>query len=296
MQRFGDLEGNRSEYLARYIFSTIGLCVPVPRESDDFNVDLTLHLGTRDGRTFVLNGRSAMLQTKSSEDSVTIEGPDKIRWFLGGMIPFFLVVIDKKRAWLKVFQTTQRATVPGHLKFDKVVLLPNDASGWRVGGDELLCGLGEPIISIDYAKLDDLDEDVRDKSRRLFYFCIDQWCILEMTAMVWKQHGLPFTPFPTTRKTNEPFSFADLTYFIPASLHELRPATKALTVSLIAMERYISETCLEVGSPALAELRLTDALRQVSASLTKLQAEMSALDEELTRVWPTGTSTTPLKE
>ena len=37
--------GNMSEYLAMYALNSFGFVVPVPRQADQFNVDVLVHLG-----------------------------------------------------------------------------------------------------------------------------------------------------------------------------------------------------------------------------------------------------------
>jgi hypothetical protein len=44
MKGFGWNEGDRSEYLALFAFSTIAYCSPVPRQQDKFGVDFFAHL------------------------------------------------------------------------------------------------------------------------------------------------------------------------------------------------------------------------------------------------------------
>ena len=43
-------EGDRSEYLARFVLSCLGYCIPVPRESERFLVDYLVYVHQRKKR------------------------------------------------------------------------------------------------------------------------------------------------------------------------------------------------------------------------------------------------------
>jgi len=63
---YGFHEGNRSEHLAVYFLSKIGLVIPVPRQSDLFKVDFIVHLSRKKKRNFVPTGRCFAIQIKSN--------------------------------------------------------------------------------------------------------------------------------------------------------------------------------------------------------------------------------------
>jgi hypothetical protein len=138
---FSYREGNRSEYLAQFILSAIGTCVPVPR-TEDIGVDFHCTVAKRDG--MLLSFKSPYLvQIKSeSEDKIVYgwhplkkkgtEGkwkPEELDWLFSQENPVLVGLVDKEQLRIKLYSTSNiwsvfyRQRYPGQL-----VLIP-DAPG-----------------------------------------------------------------------------------------------------------------------------------------------------------------------
>ena len=70
--------GDRAEFLAQYVLSTLGHVVPVPRQADFFGVDCHLKLGERNNEDLImLTGLECDFQIKSSAKKFSINSPEK---------------------------------------------------------------------------------------------------------------------------------------------------------------------------------------------------------------------------
>src|SRR5579871_262979 len=73
-------EANRSEYLAHYVFSSLGTSVPVPRP-EDTGLDLYCTLTKRIGQRIWPQAYYAV-QVKSTMDPWTFDGQDSVKWLI----------------------------------------------------------------------------------------------------------------------------------------------------------------------------------------------------------------------
>lgn len=99
-------EASRSEYLAHFVFSSLGTSIPVPRPEDtglDLYCTLTKRIGQR-----IWPQAYYSVQVKSNMESWTFEGHDSVRWLIEHPLPLFLCVVLKKEALLRVYQTSPR--------------------------------------------------------------------------------------------------------------------------------------------------------------------------------------------
>lgn len=107
-------EGSRSEYLAQYILSTLGVSVPVPRQ-EDIGADFHCTLAEQDGERLIFKG-SFLVQTKSisEKDKLFYGGLDdknewkqeEVSWLFGQELPLFIGLVDKQALKMEFFSTS----------------------------------------------------------------------------------------------------------------------------------------------------------------------------------------------
>jgi hypothetical protein len=106
-------QGNRSEYLALYILSALGIAVYVQR-TEDIGVDFYCSLAKRKGRRMTFHS-PFLVQVKSTHGKICYGGPDKknkkwkkeqIDWLFTQELPFFIAVVDKKALKLELYSTS----------------------------------------------------------------------------------------------------------------------------------------------------------------------------------------------
>ena len=99
-------EGSRSEYLAQYVFASFGTAVSVPHQEDsgiDLYCTLTERVGPRAWPRAYFS-----VQVKSTMDSWILDGKDSVQWLVEHPLPFFLCVVDKPSARLRLYHTSPR--------------------------------------------------------------------------------------------------------------------------------------------------------------------------------------------
>lgn len=140
-------QGDRSEYLAQYLLSGVGLCVPVPRQEDigldfycsiadeekgvsTFGHPFTVQIKSASKPDFELGGCSRKQDKKGKTQ--TRWRKHEIEWAFSQRIPFFMGVLSKTDESLEVFSTSAIRLVTEKLKGKlptKIILRP------RVAGD-----------------------------------------------------------------------------------------------------------------------------------------------------------------
>jgi hypothetical protein len=101
-------EGDRSEYLAQFLLSGIGLCVSIPRQ-EDIGLDFSCNIA--DQEQGILSFGSSFMVSVKSLSGPTIELPAKehrkdqkhIEWLFRQDIPLFLGVVDKNRVSIRLY-------------------------------------------------------------------------------------------------------------------------------------------------------------------------------------------------
>src|SRR5258706_12115201 len=101
-------EGNRSELLADYLLSSIGITTPIRRQ-DDIGFDFYCHLVNDDDNKYLTFGFPFIIQIKSNSLTSILYGdknPDhwrieKISWLFRNEIPFFIGIVDKQNISIK---------------------------------------------------------------------------------------------------------------------------------------------------------------------------------------------------
>jgi len=106
-------QGDRSEYLALYMLSALGVVVKVPRE-EDIGADFQCSLAKFDGHRMTFYS-PFLVQTKSSSlKRISYGGPDKegrwrkeeITWLFSQELPLMLGFVDKDKMQLDLYSTS----------------------------------------------------------------------------------------------------------------------------------------------------------------------------------------------
>lgn len=99
-------EGSRSEYLAQYVFASFGTAVSVPHQEDsgiDLYCTLTERVGPRAWPRAYFS-----VQVKSTMDTWVLDGRESVQWLVEHPLPFFLCIVDKATARIRVYHTSPR--------------------------------------------------------------------------------------------------------------------------------------------------------------------------------------------
>ena len=105
-------QGNRSEYLALYILSALGVAVPVPRQ-EDIGVDLHCSLANeKKGLLYFQKQFLVQIKSKTAASNWTLGGMKKgkphgyeVEWFFAQELPLFLASVDKNEQRLSLYTT-----------------------------------------------------------------------------------------------------------------------------------------------------------------------------------------------
>jgi hypothetical protein len=121
MHWFTFRQGDRSEYLALYMLSALGLAVPVPRQ-EDVGIDFHCNLARQDGEAITyfapynVQVKSASVKRleygghskKKKKDKPPEWKGYEIQWILSQETPYFIAIVDKDKAKLRLFSTATR--------------------------------------------------------------------------------------------------------------------------------------------------------------------------------------------
>lgn len=106
-------QGDRSEYLALYILSALGIVVPVPRQ-EDIGADFYCSLAESRGSRLTFHS-PCLVQTKSrSIKEITYGGIDEKRrwkheevdWLFNQELPLLIGIVDKEKLLLDLYATS----------------------------------------------------------------------------------------------------------------------------------------------------------------------------------------------
>lgn len=149
-------EGFRSEYLAQYVFASVGTAVSIPSQEDhglDLYCTLVDKLGTR---AWLKAYFSVQVKSKSDTVSWDFKGKEEVRWLIEYPLPLFLCVVDKKKARLEIYQTLPRFEVwtlppfPENLRLVPGVGPEGGFTKWEEGGER---SLSAPILDFSIAEM-----------------------------------------------------------------------------------------------------------------------------------------------
>lgn len=108
---FNFREGDRSEYLATYFFSAVGLVTPVPRQ-EDIGFDLVCSIADQETGRLTFNHQYVLSVKSLSTPNIDLE-PSKsedgtlphIAWLFRQELPMLLAVVDKATQEVMVYST-----------------------------------------------------------------------------------------------------------------------------------------------------------------------------------------------
>jgi len=216
-------QGNRSEYLAHYILSSLGVAVKVPHEEDtgvDFHCVLAKTLKPK--LTF---GASFVVQVKSlsEKDNLRYGGPnghgghkvEELEWLFSQDVPLLIAIADKENHRLDLHPTSNMwsarnlAGMPGEIWFrpgepadeSANIPIPKRTAEDRLKGlgDSALwtVPLGVPLVSLSVKDLED-DSKVSNCRRIL------EWALrMEQLNITYRNSGVHYSRWPHRIKTND---------------------------------------------------------------------------------------------
>lgn len=206
MKGFGWHEGDRSEYVALFAFSTIAYCSSVPRQFDHFGVDFFAHIARWQGKNLVATGRAVCAQVKSDIAPILLDKPEHRRCLYEPSVPFFYVVVDKMEHSIQVYTTIDRLHAYWEGWSGRIWVIPGDeqAAGKpenAVDGDHFLY-LRKPIYHKPLAVLE--DDATKKVERELFLRVIEGWAWWEQIHLAFKEVRFPLYSRVEDYTTNEP--------------------------------------------------------------------------------------------
>lgn len=187
-------EGDRSEYLFTFFFSSIAAVIPVPRP-EDYGLDFLCALTRKEGPSLYVEKEFAVQVKSSSEKYLSYGGFNKdgqwkkweLKWLFEQSHPFFIASVDRDAWNVKMYATCRKWFVqwmsgkPFEIRFtleessekaddfrfpyqlvEKATADIGDAKCYTLP-------LGKPIVEIDYDQL--IESDFREN----LYLCIDRW-------------------------------------------------------------------------------------------------------------------------
>lgn len=216
-------QGARSEYLAHYILSALGISVYVPR-TEDIGVDFYCSLAKRNGNRMTFYAPFIVQVKSSSEKEIFYGGPDskqqwkkdEIDWLFSQELPLLIGIVDKKGLILKLYSTSNMwaARYTGGdigqviLEPDKIdnkdkdvkASCPIPEKGWPQGigdGNKWFVQLGHPIVSI---SIDDVEnEDKIEEYRKILSFSIS----MEQENITYRRLQVHYSRWPHRFATNK---------------------------------------------------------------------------------------------
>jgi hypothetical protein len=164
-------EGSRSEYLAQYVFALFGTAVSVPHQEDsgiDLYCTLMERVGSRAWPRFYFS-----VQVKSTMDSWVLEGEESVRWLVEHPLPFFLCIVDKAAARIRLYHTSPRFYVwslpplPNRLELVPTTDQEGRCTQWE---GSTTFSLSAPVLDASVQEL--LDEDFHRQAWEVLRFWI----------------------------------------------------------------------------------------------------------------------------
>jgi hypothetical protein len=223
MRYYNFREGDRSEYLANYLLSGIGLVTPFPRQ-EDIGIDFYCSLADQE-RGRLTFGFPYLVQVKSISETELSFGSVKdgkwqhedILWLFRQELPLFIGFVDKSAIRIDLFNTSAFwFTVKEHPTCSQLVFRPrrdpqanqdvgkpsvtalNDWPTQDAGdGMKHEVDLGQPIISLHYSDLENNDKlrRMKDALRAVIY--------IEQDNLMYRRMALPYFNWILRSKPNE---------------------------------------------------------------------------------------------
>lgn len=191
-------EGARSEYLAEYALTSLGMASMIPRQ-EDVGIDMQCALGERIGGRLVID-RYYLVQIKSAREFDAYEGRGAVQWLCEHRHPLFYVVVNKKDTRIEIYQTCELVSLYALDSVTRVVLKPGDKPSTFdsiVPAEEVTLNLGPPILSFNIKVTS--DDAWREKAKEV----LRSWIEIDQANIDSKRQGLGLNLFPLSYETNK---------------------------------------------------------------------------------------------
>ncbi len=200
-QSYGFHEGCRSEYLAQYVFASLGTAVAIPHH-EDHGLDLFCTLMEHAGNRWLAR-HPYTVQVKSDWEPWVFKDAEEVRWFIHHPLPFYFCVVDKATARLSVYHTFPRfflwslGTVPASLELVPTPCDGSEGKSVQWEGTYTRFPLGQPILDFSITQM--LDTTFWHQARKAFGAWVDE----EVVNLTRIRTGLLKYRMPMKYKTNE---------------------------------------------------------------------------------------------
>jgi hypothetical protein len=190
-------EGSRSEYLAQYALSALGMAALLPRQ-EDVGIDLQCALGERIGQRLSIRNYY-LAQVKSTDDFGSYEGQDSVKWLCAHRYPLIFVHVKKRTGDIAIYQTAELVQIT-HLNALRVTLQPGGPapsfSARHGSEEEVVLTLGPPILAFSVANIG--DDGWRTHARQILRF----WIELDQANIDKRVRGMVSFEFPESYQIN----------------------------------------------------------------------------------------------
>jgi hypothetical protein len=202
MKAMGYHEGDRSDYMAQFAFSTVSYCTPVPRQYDRFGVDFYAHLARKVGRKLVATGRTISIQVKSSTQPILLNKPELRTCLYSQALPFFLAIIEKEDGIISIYTMYTRLIQFWTNRNSDVFIVPAPKPDVPPADGIARIYLGDPIYR---RPLRDLEKKaVMIERRQELLRVLEFWARWEQLQLAWKEDNLPLVTWISQYETNVP--------------------------------------------------------------------------------------------
>jgi len=191
-------EGSRSEYLAQYVFASVGTVAPILHQ-EDYGLDLHCTITERLGqRAWVRDYYT--IQVKSTMDSWVFETPESVKWLVEHPSPLFLCIVDKNHGRLAVYHTSPRfyawslPPLPDRMELKPSREMVGTCTQWEGG---TFFSLSAPIL--EFSITDMLQDDFCERVREVLLF----WIEVDKGNLTRMRTGLREFEMPHEYRTNE---------------------------------------------------------------------------------------------
>lgn len=218
-------EGSRSEYLAQYVFASLGTAVAIPHQ-EDTGLDIYCTLTERLGREIWPRAYFSV-QVKSDAKPWIFPKRQSVKWLIEHPLPIFLCVVNKAALQLQLYHTCPRFYVWSLPPLPaKLTLIPGTAGEGRCvqweGGSSY--SLSAPILDFGVNQIH--EENFRNRIKDILKFWID---IEEENLRRVKNKILQFS-MPGKYKTNEKGDGSVIRHWVT------RPSAEARKRAILSLE------------------------------------------------------------
>lgn len=204
-------EGDRSEYLAQFAFSTVGFVAPVPRQEDRMLVDMFVHLNREeeDGQNhrLVPIGQTIAVQVKSNTKPIDLSAAE-VQLIADSAIPWFIAVCDRAANRFDVFATIDRLFFRKHEGGTSITFDHKPDSVAALRASTSLC-VGPPIAAVALSTLDDGDVEARRDARARFGNVLASWAKADSINISALNEGAGWVIRPQEVETNVPVAIGN---------------------------------------------------------------------------------------